>query len=69
MQKRKLFRITTVPVSLDVLLKGQHRFMSKQGFEVVGVSSSGQNLEAVEKMRVLERCLLRCLVRSHLFKI
>ncbi|AKQ39500.1 glycosyl transferase family 1 [Riemerella anatipestifer Yb2] len=49
MQKRKLFRITTVPVSLDVLLKGQHRFMSKQGFEVVGVSSSGQNLEAVEK--------------------
>ncbi|MDY3319022.1 glycosyltransferase family 4 protein [Riemerella anatipestifer] len=49
MHKRKLFRITTVPVSLDVLLKGQHRFMSKQGFEVVGVSSSGQNLEAVEK--------------------
>lgn len=40
----KLFRITTVPVSLKVLLKGQHRFMSNNGFDVMGVSSAGKEL-------------------------
>lgn len=35
--KPKLLRITTVPISLITLLKGQHRFMSQYGFEVVGV--------------------------------
>jgi len=39
--KKKLLRITTVPVSLGGLLKGQHKFMSDY-FEVVGISSSGQ---------------------------
>ena len=39
--KHKILRITTVPVSLGGLLKGQHKFMSDY-FEVVGVSSSGQ---------------------------
>lgn len=47
MNKTKLLRITTVPVSLKVLLKGQHRFMSEHGFEVVGVSSRGQALQDV----------------------
>jgi len=37
----KLIRITTVPISLKTLLKGQHRFMSQNGFEVIGVSSPG----------------------------
>ncbi len=39
MNKPKLIRITTVPISFKVLLKGQHRFMSDNGFEVVGISS------------------------------
>ncbi len=43
----KLLRITTVPVSLKTLLKGQHRFMLANGFEVVGVSSAGSELEEV----------------------
>lgn len=47
--KPKLFRTTTVPLSLKVLLKGQHRFMSSNGFEVVGVSSKGQELNDVYK--------------------
>ncbi len=55
--KPKLLRITTVPVSLGGLLKGQHRFMSAY-FEVVGISSSGHGkLEEVgqqEGIRVLE---------------
>lgn len=46
MTNPKLLRITTVPVSLKTLLKGQHRFMS-QHFEVLGVSSPGPELEQV----------------------
>lgn len=42
----KLLRITTVPVSLRGLLRGQHRFMSRH-FEVVGVSSPGEALQEV----------------------
>lgn len=56
MTKPKLIRITTVPISLKTLLKGQHRFMSESGFEVVGVSSKGQELEDVkndENIRVV----------------
>lgn len=55
--KPKLLRITTVPVSLKTLLKGQHRFMSQNGFEVVGVSSRGTALQEVhneEGIRVIE---------------
>ena len=43
----KLIRITTVPISLKTLLKGQHRFMSQNGFEVLGISSSGNDLNEV----------------------
>ena len=49
MNKTKIIRITTVPVSLKTLLKGQLRFMSENGFEVIGVSSSGKELEEVNK--------------------
>ncbi|WKS94933.1 glycosyltransferase family 4 protein [Riemerella columbina] len=44
---RKLIRITTVPTSLKILLRGQHMFMTKNRFEVVGVSSPGIDLEEV----------------------
>lgn len=37
----KIIRITTVPISLKTLLKGQHRFMSENGFEVIGGASPG----------------------------
>lgn len=47
--KYKLLRITTIPASLKILLRGQHRFMSKKGFEVIGVSSSGKELQDVEQ--------------------
>ena len=45
----KLLRITTVPVSLAGLIRGQHRYMTQQGFEVVGVSSSGKAMADVSK--------------------
>jgi len=41
----KLVRITTMPVSLKVLLKGQMRFMREQGFEVTMISSDGPEVE------------------------
>ncbi len=46
MSKPKLIRITTVPSSLKILLRGQHRFMSSH-FEVIGISSSGKELDDV----------------------
>lgn len=49
MNNPKLIRITTVPKSLKGLLKGQHRFMSENGFEVIGISSRGEELEDVER--------------------
>ncbi|MDX9920202.1 MAG: glycosyltransferase family 4 protein [Paludibacter sp.] len=42
----KLLRITTVPVSLKILLKGQHRYFSNY-YEVLGVSSPGKGLTEV----------------------
>ena len=53
----KLFRVTTVPESLNILLRGQHKFMSKNGFEVIGISSAGHALYEVsqeEEIRVIE---------------
>ena len=47
--KPKLVRITTVPQSLKTLLKGQLKFMSNNGFDVVGVSSKGQPLMDVKQ--------------------
>jgi glycosyltransferase involved in cell wall biosynthesis len=44
----KLIRITTLPVSLQVLLKGQMRYMKAQGFEVVMLSSEGPEVKALE---------------------
>ncbi len=48
-------RVTTVPVSLNILLKGQHRFFN-QYFEVVGLASPGKELDEValsEEIRVV----------------
>lgn len=45
--QNKLFRITTVPVSLKILLKGQLRYMSENGFDVLAVSSSSKELNHV----------------------
>lgn len=43
-----LIRITTIPVSMQVLLKGQMKFMQEQGFEVVMISSDGPEVKALE---------------------
>lgn len=51
---KKLIRTSTIPVSLDILLKGQLVFL-KQNYEVIAVSGedkSLRNLENREKVRV-----------------
>lgn len=55
MLRKKLIRITTVPTSLGLLLKGQLKYMSDY-YEVVGVSSDGPDLYKVaerEGVRVI----------------
>lgn len=46
MKKPKLIRITTIPGSFG-LLKGQLKFMSKNGFEIIAISSGGERLKQV----------------------
>lgn len=48
--KTKIIRLTTVPISLKVLLKGQLKFMASKGLEVIGVSSAGTELEEVHNV-------------------
>ncbi len=45
----KLFRITTVPLSLKILLNGQMKFMTDKGWEVIMVSSEGSDISQVIK--------------------
>ena len=44
--KKKIIRLSTIPLSLDVLLQGQLRMLSEH-YEVVGVSSPGEELDKV----------------------
>ncbi|HEV7783326.1 MAG TPA: glycosyltransferase family 4 protein [Chitinophagaceae bacterium] len=43
----RIIRITTAPISLKLLLKGQMKFMRENGFDVVMVSSEGKEWEEV----------------------
>lgn len=43
----KLIRITTVPLALRFLLPGQMKFMSENGFDVLMISSDGEELSSV----------------------
>lgn len=44
---KKVIRTSTVPISLDLLLRGQLNFLNKE-FEVIALSSPGENLENVK---------------------
>lgn len=56
MEKKKIIRVTTADISLDLLLKGQLRFLNEH-FEVVGLSADTGLLQKVAKregIRVIE---------------
>jgi len=53
---KKLIRVTTISMSLDVLLKGQLAYLN-QYFDVIGLSSGGERLSIVgkrERIRTIE---------------
>ena len=63
----KLIRTTTVPVSLNYLLKGQLSFLN-QHFEVVAVSGEDEHLKAVverEQVRVVPLTMQRAIRPFH----
>lgn len=45
---KKLFRISTVPMSLNILLKGQLRYL-RQFYDVTAISGAGAELDEVEE--------------------
>lgn len=49
----KILRITTVPISLNILLKGQLRFMREKGFEVVTASANGNEVSQIVEREVV----------------
>jgi hypothetical protein len=46
--KKKIFRTSTVAMSLNYLLKGQLAFLNKH-YEVIGVSGQDSDLDIVSK--------------------
>lgn len=66
-EKKKVLRVSTIPLSLNLLLKGQLKMLNEE-YEVVAVSSPGEDLEAVaerEGVRTVELLMER---RISLFK-
>ena len=49
LNRKKLIRITTVPMALKVLLRGQMKYMQQHDIEVVMVSADGAELEDVKE--------------------
>ena len=45
--KKKIIRITTVPLALRYLLTGQMKFMKENGFDVLMISAEGKGLQEV----------------------
>lgn len=66
-ERKKVLRVSTIPLSLNLLLKGQLKMLNEE-YEVVAVSSPGEDLEAVaerEGVRTVELPMER---RISLFK-
>jgi glycosyltransferase involved in cell wall biosynthesis len=49
MQRKKILRITTVPVSLHKLLQGQANYMQEKGFKIILASAHGKEIKQVEQ--------------------
>lgn len=54
----KILRITTVPLSLNVLLKGQLKFMNESGFEVTAVSANGPEVTEIKDREGVEHIVI-----------
>lgn len=54
----RLVRITTVPVSLQVLLRGQMKHMSEKGYEVSMISADGKEIPALKQQEGCEHFIV-----------
>lgn len=54
----KILRITTVPMSFNLLLKGQMNFMNKNGFEVFAASSEGVEIDEIKTDEGVEHIII-----------
>lgn len=66
-EKKKVLRVSTIPLSLNLLLKGQLKMLNEE-YEIVAVSSPGEDLKMVEEregVRIVELPMER---RISLFK-
>lgn len=55
---KTLIRITTVPMAFKVLLAGQPKFMSENGFKVIMISADGKEIADVKKMEGCEHIIV-----------
>lgn len=53
MKRKKIIRVTTVPISLKLLLKDQLKFLNKH-YEIIAVASEGKELQEVEKKEAVK---------------
>ena len=53
-----IVRITTVPISLKVLLKGQLNFMQQNGFRVIAISANGAEIEELKSQENCEHIIV-----------
>lgn len=67
MMKKKVIRISTIPLSLEVLLQGQLRMLSEH-YEVVGVSSPGDDLQKVAQREGIRTIAIPMERKISLFK-
>ncbi len=51
--KSKLIKVATIPMSLDLLLEGQLKYLNKY-YDVIGVSNNGDSLAIVKKREGIE---------------
>lgn len=56
--KHKIIRTSTIPLSLNILLKGQLSFLNKK-YEIIGVSGDDENLKVVEEREGIRTIGLR----------
>lgn len=59
---KKIIRITTIPASLKTLLKGQLKYVTQKGYNLIGVASEGPELDQValnEGIRVVSLNMTR----------
>lgn len=57
-KKTTIVRITTVPVSLQFLLKGQIQFMQENGFHVYMVSGPGEEIDVLKEQEQASHTLI-----------